>query len=64
MTSEELRSLLNTCLALIEPDSYMTNPNKRQRKVQFEADALRKGLMPQLAHELSKLSLQQQGAQQ
>eukprot|EP00971_Amphidinium_carterae_P029743 585332-Amphidinium_carterae.1 len=65
MTSEELRSLLNTCLALIDPDSYMTNPSKKQKKVQFEADALRKDFMPQLARELSKLSLQQQqGAQQ
>eukprot|EP00971_Amphidinium_carterae_P021386 422019-Amphidinium_carterae.1 len=64
MTSDELRSLLNTCLAFVNPESYMPNPSKKQKKVQFEADALRKGFMPQLAHELSKLSLQQQGAQQ
>eukprot|EP00971_Amphidinium_carterae_P145754 2888539-Amphidinium_carterae.2 len=64
MTSDELRSLLNTCLAFVNPDSYMTNPSKKQKKVQFEADAQRKELMPQLVRELNKLSLQQQGAQQ
>eukprot|EP00971_Amphidinium_carterae_P000469 9671-Amphidinium_carterae.1 len=64
MTSEELRSLLNTCLAFVTPESYPENPSKKQRKVQFEADEMRINLMPQLARELSKLSLQQQGAQQ
>eukprot|EP00971_Amphidinium_carterae_P332256 6466330-Amphidinium_carterae.2 len=64
MTSDELQSLLNTCLALIDPDSYMTNPSKKQKKVQFEAEELREKFMPQLARELEKLSLQQQQAAQ
>eukprot|EP00971_Amphidinium_carterae_P344735 6485309-Amphidinium_carterae.1 len=64
MTSEELMSLLNTCLAFVDPDSYMKNPTKKQKKVQFEADEQRRVLMPELARELRKLSLQQQGAQQ
>eukprot|EP00971_Amphidinium_carterae_P134784 2671125-Amphidinium_carterae.1 len=60
MTSAELRSLLTTCLALIDPVSYLANPTKKQKLVQFEADQLHKGFMPQLAEQLNKLSLERQ----
>eukprot|EP00971_Amphidinium_carterae_P302957 6019516-Amphidinium_carterae.1 len=63
MTSDELRSLMNTCLALIEPDSYIKKPKPGQKKVQFQAETQRSKLMPQLEEALSKLALQRQGAE-
>eukprot|EP00971_Amphidinium_carterae_P275430 5464990-Amphidinium_carterae.1 len=62
MTSDELRSLLNTCLALIDPLSYLQQPSKKQKLVQFEAEKLHKNFMPQLAAQLDQLSLERQGA--
>eukprot|EP00971_Amphidinium_carterae_P237878 4722615-Amphidinium_carterae.1 len=64
MTSDELRSLLTACLALIDPHSYLQSPSKKQKSVQFEAEQLHKAFMPRLAAQLDKLSLERQGAQQ
>eukprot|EP00971_Amphidinium_carterae_P212837 4224158-Amphidinium_carterae.1 len=63
MSSDEPRSLLTTCLALINPDSYLQQPSKKQKTVQFQAEELHRVFMPQLAAQLNQLSLERQGAQ-
>eukprot|EP00971_Amphidinium_carterae_P195644 3882585-Amphidinium_carterae.1 len=60
LSTGELVSLLHTCLALIDPTSYLENPPSANKKVQHQASQLHVTLMPQLEDALERLSIERE----
>eukprot|EP00971_Amphidinium_carterae_P127500 2526328-Amphidinium_carterae.1 len=60
LSTGELVSLLTTCLALIDPRSYIDNPTRAMKTVQWDAVKAHNNVMPQLQKKLEQLSIKQQ----